>query len=85
MSSAFPHKYDGSCYGMTLRDYFAAKAMIALVAEPRWDEDESVAAVVGILKTVYSDADIRAMTTQKRYAYASYLMADALLQVRKQE
>ena len=31
---AFPHEYGDACPGMTLRDYFAAKAMQGLLACP---------------------------------------------------
>ena len=44
---AFPHKFQSSpnettvCFGMTLRDYFAAKAMLALLAHPDSKETAS--------------------------------------------
>ena len=61
---AFP---DDSNFGMTLQDYFAAKAMQAMVANPawfgsrRWDTEEEMA---------------------QDYAEEAYLMADAMMAVR---
>lgn len=50
---AFPHEYeygDGTaqrCDGMTLRDYFAAKAMGALLVESSW-QGNTTGTVAGI-------------------------------------
>jgi hypothetical protein len=37
--SAFPHENVLSHRGMTLRDYFAAKAMNSLISDPDWRSD----------------------------------------------
>lgn len=36
---AFPHENHLSHRGMTLRDYFAAKAMNSLISDPDWRSD----------------------------------------------
>ena len=59
--------------GMTLRDYFAAKAMAAVISEPMWGEDSS--AVVSRLGNGQTEAD--------GYATASYKIADAMLKARE--
>jgi hypothetical protein len=48
---AFPHKFQSSpnettvCFGMTLRDYFAAKAMQAILSDPNYSNpDDKLAA-----------------------------------------
>jgi len=61
---AFP---DSTNFGMTLQDYFAAKAMQAMVANPawfgsrRWDTEEEMA---------------------QDYAEEAYLMAEAMMTMR---
>ena len=61
---AFP---DDSNFGMTLQDYFAAKAMQAMIANPawfgsrRWDTEEQMA---------------------EDYAEEAYLMAEAMMTMR---
>ena len=62
--------------GMTLRDYFAAKAMAAFIAEPV-NEGESVTAWrwVSQMHTQMSEPDI--------FAHAAYRMADAMLKARE--
>ena len=61
---AFP---DDSNFGMTLQDYFAAKAMQAMVANPawfgsrRWDTEEQMA---------------------EDYAEEAYIMAEAMMTMR---
>jgi hypothetical protein len=37
--NAFPNPHRTDMLGMTLRDYFAAKAMQALCADPDWRQD----------------------------------------------
>ena len=60
---AFPHEYkygDGTaqrCDGMTLRDYFAAKAMQALIASPRGTPDGRDATDHYYAKCAYIMAD----------------------------
>ena len=65
--SAFPTPADCNAFGMTLRDYFAAKTMNGMLSNEQYDEflgagDFSV--VVG------------------RYAQLAYKYADAMLQER---
>jgi hypothetical protein len=61
---AFP---DVSNFGMTLQDYFAAKAMQAMIANPswfgsrRWDTEEQMA---------------------EDYAEEAYIMAEAMMTMR---
>jgi hypothetical protein len=61
---AFP---DVSNFGMTLQDYFAAKAMQAMIANPswfgsrRWDTEEQMA---------------------EDYAEEAYIMANAMMTIR---
>ena len=50
-----PHLRDGS--GMTLRDYFAAKAMQGLIASPRGTPDGSDATDTYYAKCAYLMAD----------------------------
>lgn len=61
--------------GMTLRDYFAAKAMAALVMEPPWSEGGTASVHVwseGFHGTDHLD----------RFAFAAYKMADSMLKER---
>ena len=61
--------------GMSLRDYFAAKAMHALVTEPPWGDGGSA--------TVHSwSKDFHGGDSIARFAYAAYKMADAMLEAR---
>lgn len=60
--------------GMTLRDYFAAKAVAALIAEPRWGEGES--------SVVYTIGP-RSTELARNFAEAAYAIADAMLEARK--
>ena len=61
---AFP---DATNFGMTLQDYFAAKAMQAMIANPawfgsrRWDTEEQMA---------------------EDYAEEAYIMAEAMMTMR---
>lgn len=65
-------------FGMTLRDYFAAKAMAAFIAEPV-NEGES--------GTAWRWASQLQMHTQMSgpdiVAHAAYMMADAMLKARE--
>lgn len=62
--------------GMSLRDYFAAKAMHALVVEPPWSD--------GGIATVHSwSKDFQGGDPIARFAYAAYKMADAMLKARE--
>ena len=74
---AFPYVETGDCgvrEGMTLRDYFAAKAVVALIAEPMWNERQ-VAMVLEIGRKPLAGAEL--------YASAAYALADAMLEARK--
>ena len=73
---AFPQKepLTSDWEGMTLRDYFAAKAVAALIAEPMWNEGQ-VAMVLKIGRKPLAGAEL--------YASAAYALADAMLEARK--
>ena len=73
---AFPQKepLTSDWEGMTLRDYFAAKAVAALIAEPMWHEKQ-VAMVLEIGRKPLAGAEL--------YASAAYALADAMLEARK--
>jgi len=73
---AFPQKepLTSDWEGMTLRDYFAAKAVAALIAEPMWNEMQ-VAMVLEIGRKPLAGAEL--------YASAAYALADAMLEARK--
>lgn len=60
-------------FGMTLRDYFAAKAMAALICEPPWNEGSN--AIVTSLVTTTGNA-------AHRFSIAAYVIADAMLAAR---
>lgn len=63
-------------FGMTLRDYFAAKAMAALIAEPLNEGQASTAwHWTRQMNTLLSGPDIT--------AHAAYMMADAMLKARE--
>ena len=69
---AFPCQYQGDTRsdmsGITMRDYFAAKALNALIGDaPRG--------------TAFG---VNHMNTNMNYALASYAIADAMLEARKQ-
>ena len=77
---AFPQSWrtqpqDMGTSGATLRDYFAAKAMAALISEPPFG-DGSTAAVV-------SFGDGIKCTPLERYAHVAYRFADAMLRARE--
>ena len=61
--------------GMTLRDYFAAKAMAALIMEPPFSEGESPAVAV------WDDRD-DGQPGLEGVAYVAYRVADAMLAAR---
>ena len=63
---AFPSNQN--CVGMSLRDYFAAKAMQGLIACPEWRENAG---------------DDVGMDASDYTAKAAYEMADAMLKARK--
>ena len=55
--NAFPNPHLTDQLGMTLRDYFAAKAMQGLIASPRGTPDGSGATDVYYAKCAYLVAD----------------------------
>lgn len=63
--------------GMTLRDYFAAKALVGMLAEPIGSGFQSTAQY--LTETEPGDA----YTKGARMARAAYAMADAMLAARK--
>lgn len=69
---AFPTQYEGSTRsdgaGMTLRDYFAAKALPALIDRAKYERFDLT---IGTAKTIDELAAVRA-----------YAIADAMLRVR---
>ncbi len=69
---AFPQKepLTSDWEGMTLRDYFAAKAVAALITEPMWNEWQ-VAMVLEIGRKPLAGAEL--------YASAAYALADAMI------
>lgn len=68
------HKYMNvhSVGGMTLRDYFAAKAMLGLMTEPQWDKSESMLDLL-----VYKSDNF-----ELSIALSAYKLADAMLKAR---
>ncbi|TDV06027.1 hypothetical protein [Paraburkholderia caballeronis] len=64
------------CDGMTLRDYFAAKALSGLLAEPLNDGDLSSAI------HCTSNFDMDGAQPGDRIATAAYAIADAMLRAR---
>jgi len=60
--------------GMTLRDYFAAKALSALITEPCWAEGAT---------PIFSRMCTDTLDEAKMFAQASYRLADAMLEARK--
>jgi hypothetical protein len=72
-----PHESDEQCRrGMSLRDYFAAKAMHALVTEPKWSDYASACV------QSWSEDFIATNNPCDRFAFAAYQMADAMLKAR---
>jgi hypothetical protein len=61
---------------MTLRDYFAAKAMQALIHDEAADPD------CGSLSEWWADVDEK-LIGPERFAVAAYMMADAMLRARE--
>mgnify|MGYP000229920692 CR=1 FL=1 len=62
-------------FGMTLRDYFAAKAMAALINEPMWGEG-SMPMVLSFSKGIKASGP-------DRFAIVAYALADAMLRARE--
>lgn len=70
-------QHDEDFNGMTLRDYFAAKALVGLIAEPL--DGVSTAVVVNLTPDPECD---REWKPGERFAVASYILADAMLRAR---
>lgn len=64
----------GAYPGMTLRDYFAAKALAALITEPPWGEGSQ--AITSRLSDATGDEAMN-------YANVAYKIADAMLKARE--
>ena len=73
---AFPLKepLTSDSAGMSLRDYFAAKAMVALITEPKWCDGHT---------PLVAEIGPKGVLGAGRYASAAYAMADAMLKARK--
>lgn len=80
VTPAFPCEWDyintnrANANGMTLRDYFAAKAVAALIAEPPWHQ--SVVSVSARLSRPEENDEAA------NFASAAYRIADAMLKER---
>lgn len=78
---AFPQKQPllSDAPGMTLRDYFAANALVALITEPKWHEGQS-----GLILTILQDGDFAEAPQDSAsiYAKAAYVLADTMLKER---
>ena len=76
---AFPIRgglHEHQFVGASLREYFAAKAMHALVTEPPWGDGGNA--------TIHTwSAGFHGKDPLARFAYASYKMADAMLAMRE--
>lgn len=72
---AFPrdHHSDGH-NGMTLRDYFAAKALLGLIAEPPW-----AVGAIAVASRLSDGTPDEALN----FATAAYRLADAMLRARE--
>lgn len=62
--------------GMSLRDYFAAKALPALIAEPSWGEGAN---------PVFSRLGKDGKDEAEMFAKAAYRLADAMLKARAEQ
>lgn len=77
--SAFPSHESMGHHGMTLRDYFAAKAMVAMIAEPVNTGDVSLS--LHICRAIGKNTDNPA----SNIAAAAYHVADAMLIAKRQK
>lgn len=71
------HEWNRSQSGMSLRDYFAAKAMAALIAEPPWTPGSTP-----FLDKVLGNEPYT-KPAKDNLAAAAYLVADAMLAARE--
>lgn len=87
MSNAFPqlHFPNGTANppaeegkGMSLRDYFAAKALVGLISEPA-----SGTTNVTVVSVTGRYAGAEPVGVAEQFAEAAYLLADAMLKVRQ--
>jgi len=79
--SAFPCGYhpEGNSAdqsGMTLRDYFAAKALLALITEPQFGENS---------RPIIARIGNEGLYECDNYAFAAYKLADAMIAERGAE
>jgi len=67
--------YEGRDFtmGMSMRDYFAAKAMAAMICEPQWG-----ATATGLVWKFCSDN----LPLDEAYATSAYVLADSMLKAR---
>ena len=68
---AFPNPHYNNVYGMTLRDYFAAKAMQAMLSSPE------------LLVVVTAD-QLVGENAKERVSNVSFAYADAMMKAREQ-
>lgn len=73
---AFPSPHMAGQTGLTIRDYFAAKAMAAFIAEPCWESGCG-------LKPMFTRHDGGLIDELPAIATSSYAMADAMLAARE--
>lgn len=66
----------GNYPGMTLRDYFAAKAMHALMTEPQFGDD-AMAMITNIMGSPSTPKEL-----PNTFAKCAYMFADAMLKAR---
>lgn len=64
--------------GLTMRDYFAAKALVGLISEPISEITESTC----VYCTPNDDEQTRYWAPGERLATAAYVLADAMLRAR---
>jgi hypothetical protein len=85
---AFPNPglADSECHfavdvtGMTLRDYFAAKAMAAFICEPQWSSENGGYS----LPIMFAWSIASRSSSIDRCAETAYLVADAMLKARNE-
>ena len=68
-----PESYDEECFGMTLRDYFAAKAMNQIIQQ-----------AYELAKACDEEADFSFTATMFPFAKEAYQWADAMMKAREQ-
>lgn len=68
-----------NCQGMSLRDYFAAKAMQGLISEPLREGETSTT------YQICRNTNRGISSAETNYAHAAYLIADAMLAERNRK